>query len=75
MRRRGRWDCPERRDGRAAGVTPATRVKLLVAGAGLSVWGIGVRYGDERFRWAGIALLAIAFLLRLFRRRPVDDEE
>ena len=54
-------------------MTQLTRVKLLVAGAGLSVWGIGVRYGDDRFRWAGVALLAIAFLLRLLRRRPADD--
>lgn len=50
-------------------MTPLTRIKLLVAAAGVSVWGIGVRQGDDRLRWAGIALLAVAFLLRLVRDR------
>lgn len=51
-------------------MTSLTRVKLLVAAAGVSVWGVGVRLGDDRLRWGGVALLALAVLLRLFR-----DEE
>lgn len=50
-------------------MTPLTRIKLLVAAAGVSAWGMGVRLGDDRLRWGGIALLAVAFLLRLVKDR------
>ena len=50
-------------------MTQLTRTKLLVAVAGAAVWVWGVRSGDERLRWAGIALLVLAFLLRLLNRR------
>jgi len=56
-------------------VTKLTRIKLLVAAAGVSVWGLGVRLGDDRLRWVGIVLLAAAVLLRLVRDkeiRPAD---
>ncbi|MHB1222439.1 MAG: hypothetical protein ACYC2G_00115 [Gemmatimonadaceae bacterium] len=50
-------------------MTPLTRIKLLVAAAGVSMWAMGVRLGDDRLRWGGIALLAVAFLLRLLKDR------
>jgi hypothetical protein len=52
-------------------MTNLTRAKLVVGGVGVAVWGIGVRMGEERLKWAGIALLAGAFLLRFLNtRRP-----
>ena len=52
-------------------MTNLTRAKLLVGGLGIAVWGVGVRMGEERLKWAGIALLGVAFLLRfLSPRRP-----
>jgi hypothetical protein len=50
-------------------VTPLTRVKLVVGALGLAVWGWGARAGDERFQWAGVALMATAFLLRFLNAR------
>lgn len=50
-------------------MTNLTRAKLFVGGAGIAVWGIGVRMGDERLKWTGIALLAAAFLLRFLNPR------
>jgi hypothetical protein len=54
-------------------MTPLTMVKLAAAAAAFVLWGIGVRTGDSRFTWAGIALLAVAFLFRFLNRR--DDGE
>jgi len=51
-------------------MTRLTRVKLIVAAAGVSIWAVGVRVGDERLKWAGIAILVAAFLLRLLNDRP-----
>lgn len=59
-------------------MTSLTRIKLLVAAAGLSVWAMGVRMGNDRMRWVGIVLLAIATLLRFFRDREIhgrDDQD
>ena len=50
-------------------MTNLTRLKLLVGGAGIAIWGWGVRMGDDRYKWVGVALLAGAFLLRFVNRR------
>jgi hypothetical protein len=50
-------------------VTGLTRIKLLLAVAGVCVWGLGVRLQDDRITWLGVALLASAFLLRFAGRR------
>ncbi len=50
-------------------MTPLTRIKLATAAAGVVVWAVGVRIGEERLKWAGIAILAVAFLLRLLNNR------
>lgn len=52
-------------------MTSLTTVKLAAAGVGIVVWGTGVRLGMESLKWGGIALLALAFLLRFGTRR--DD--
>lgn len=46
-----------------------TRIKLVVGALGIAIWGVGIRLGDDRLRWAGIGLLAGAFLLRLLNGR------
>ena len=43
--------------------------KAANAGAGIIMWGLGVRFQDRRVTWVGIALLAAAFLLRFVDRR------
>jgi hypothetical protein len=49
------------------------RIALLVTG--LLVWGYGARVDDSRLRLIGIGLLAIALVLRFFRRRPAAARE
>lgn len=51
----------------------AVRIALLVIG--LVVWGYGARVDDSRLRMIGIGILAVALILRFFRRRtpPAGD--
>ena len=50
-------------------MTRLTALKIAFAGAGAVVLFYGIRYDDEFIRWVGIALLAVAVLLRLFNKR------
>ena len=50
-------------------MTPLTRAKLAVGALGLLVWAYGARTGDERFQWAGVAIMGAAFLLRFLNAR------
>ena len=51
----------------------ATQAKIALALAGIVVWGYGYSADMPWVRWAGIGLLAAAFVLRfLFRRAPAD---
>jgi hypothetical protein len=51
-------------------MTPLTVAKLAVGLAGVIVWGVGVRTGDQRINWVGITLLAVALALRFVKPRP-----
>jgi hypothetical protein len=51
-------------------MTTLAWVRFLLAAAGLVVWGYGYRVDDANIRWAGIAFLAVAVLLRFWVRRP-----
>jgi hypothetical protein len=51
-------------------MNPMAVAKLTLAGAGIVVWGMGVRLGNPMLRWTGIGLIAAAFLLRFARGRP-----
>ncbi len=53
-------------------MTRLTRLKVVVAAVALAVWAWGARTADARFTWAGIALLAVAFLLRFLNPRERD---
>jgi hypothetical protein len=53
-----------------------TTVKLLLVVAGLVAFGWGVRTESRHFRWAGIAIVAVAAALRIWRTPSpprVDD--
>jgi hypothetical protein len=48
-----------------------TWARFVLAAIGLLVWMYGYRVDDPAVRWAGIATLAVAVLLRFAtRRRP-----
>jgi hypothetical protein len=51
-----------------------THAKLALAAAGLVIWGYGVQTGDSRANWLGIGMLAVAVMLRFFKRRPPRTE-
>jgi hypothetical protein len=44
--------------------------KLGFVLAGIGTFGVGIRIEDARVRWAGIVLVAVAWLLRLAGPRP-----
>ena len=46
------------------------RAKLALVLAGIMTFGTGIRVADNRVRWAGIALVGIAWLLRFAGPRP-----
>ena len=53
---------------------PVHVAKLVLAGVGLLVFLAGTRVDFPWLRWSGIALVAIAWLLRFYRpSRPAPD--
>jgi hypothetical protein len=53
-------------------MTQLTTAKLVLAAAGLMVWGIGIQNGPELLKWIGIALLASAVILRFIGRKKPE---
>jgi hypothetical protein len=51
-------------------VSPLTVLKISLAVAGVAVFGYGVRVDSQGARWAGVAFVAVAALLRFVRPRP-----
>jgi hypothetical protein len=53
-------------------MTTLTWVRFVLAAIGMIVWAYGFRVDDATIRWVGIALLAVAVLLRFapHRARP-----
>jgi len=51
-----------------------SHVKLGLAVAGIILFGYGIRGDDPRLRWAGIAFLALAAILRFLGRRRRGDQ-
>ena len=49
--------------------------RIVVTLAGIAVWGYGQRFGISAVRIGGIAILAVALMLRFAPRRWFDDEE
>ena len=52
---------------------PATIAKLALAGGGLLVFGIGIRFENIAMRWTGVALVAVAWLLRFVKDTPTGE--
>lgn len=52
-----------------------TAVKLALTFTGLATFGVGVRIDQPGVRWAGIGLVAVAFVLRFSRRQPAGDDQ
>lgn len=50
-------------------MTTITKVKMVFVGIGLALFAVGIRWDDARFRYAGIACVAIAWVLRFARTR------
>jgi hypothetical protein len=46
---------------------PIVVAKYVTAGAGILVFGAGMRTGSEALRWTGIAIVAVAWLLRFVK--------
>jgi len=50
-------------------VTAITTAKLILALAAAILFGLGMRHDDPALRWAGIAFLVAAVVLRFLRPR------
>lgn len=50
-------------------MTTITKVKMVFVGLGLGAFAVGVRLDDARWRYAGIACIAIAWMMRFVRPR------
>jgi hypothetical protein len=55
-------------------MTTITKVKLALVGLGLAGFAVGVRLDDARWRYAGIACIAIAWVMRFVRPRTPNTE-
>jgi len=55
-------------------MTTITKVKMVFVGVGLALFAVGIRLDDARFRYAGIACVAIAWVLRFARTRAPTRE-
>jgi hypothetical protein len=52
-------------------VSGSASARLVLAAAGLVVWGLGIRADDSVLQYVGIGLLAAAVVVRFFRRPDV----
>ncbi|MDP1891153.1 MAG: hypothetical protein Q8K55_09690 [Gemmatimonadaceae bacterium] len=51
-------------------MTSRTTIKIALVLAGIALFGVSVRFNAEAYRWAGIALVAVALLLRFWKEPP-----
>ena len=49
-----------------------TAIKLALAAIGLALFAAGVRFENDRLRWAAIIAVALAFLMRFLERDRSD---
>lgn len=54
-------------------MTKLLTARLVLLAIGIAVWGYGYRVENERTRVAGMAVLAIALLLRFVPKRWVGE--
>jgi len=56
-------------------MTNRTIIKFTLALVGIVLFGASIRLGDDRLRWAGIAFVAVAALLRFWKDRTPGSGE
>lgn len=49
--------------------------KAVLAFAGITVFLLGIRFGNDVLRWTGVGLVAAAFLLRFVKSNPSRTSE
>lgn len=54
-------------------MTQVQVAKVVMALAGLAVFLTGVRLGQDLFRWIGIGLVAVAWLLRFLKPKTPSE--
>jgi hypothetical protein len=54
-------------------MTTLTRIKVVLALIGIAAFGLGARFEQPSMRWAGIGVVAVAWLLRFAGPRNRDD--
>jgi membrane protein implicated in regulation of membrane protease activity len=55
-------------------VPSLTGIKLILAVIGLLLFAAGARWENATLRWAAIALIAVAFLMRFVPRKKDDRD-
>ena len=53
-------------------MTNRTTIKLALALVALTLFGASIRWENNALRWAAIACVAVAFLLRFWREKPLE---
>jgi hypothetical protein len=56
-------------------MTTITKVKMVFVGLGLAAFAVGIRLDDARWRYAGIACIAIAWVMRFVKARVQPPNE
>jgi protein-S-isoprenylcysteine O-methyltransferase Ste14 len=54
-------------------MTPVQIAKVVLALAGLVVFFLGVRTGQDLLRWSGIGLVVVAWLLRFVKPKSSSE--
>ncbi len=56
-------------------MSPLNWAKVVCAVLGITAFGLGIRLEDDRLRWSGLGLVALAWLLRFARPRRDDQAD
>ena len=56
-------------------MTQIMSTKLILAASGLVIWGYGIRTDEPIVQYVGIGVMALAVLLRFFKRPPFAGRE
>lgn len=56
------------------GPSPLQMAKIAFTLAGIATFGAGIRWENLWTRWAGIGLVAVAWILRFVKRPQLPDE-
>ncbi|MBM3906609.1 MAG: hypothetical protein FJ363_00890 [Gemmatimonadetes bacterium] len=54
-------------------MTPRTTIKLILALAGIVLFGAGIRLEMNQLRWIGLGLVAVAWVLRFWKGKETSS--